>query len=52
MESAPQDFSFLDINYVLSDKGFFVTSTDAAITWARTGAIYWLPSGLLVARSK
>ena len=33
------DPSFLEINNELADKGFFVTSTDEMINWARTGSI-------------
>jgi len=40
MELAGNDSSFLEINNELADKGFFVTSTDEMITWARTGSIY------------
>jgi NADH-quinone oxidoreductase subunit B len=30
----------------LSDKGFLVTSTAAAINWARTGSLHWMTFGL------
>jgi NADH-quinone oxidoreductase subunit B len=42
MEPVATDTSFLEINNELADKGFFVTSTDEMITWARTGSIYWV----------
>jgi NADH-quinone oxidoreductase subunit B len=35
-----------EINSVLADKGFFVTSSDALITWARTGSLMWMTFGL------
>ncbi|WP_083742272.1 NuoB/complex I 20 kDa subunit family protein [Bradyrhizobium mercantei] len=46
MESAGNDTSFLEINNELADRGFFVTSVDEMITWARTGAVYWVTFGL------
>ena len=46
MEFVGQDSSFLEINSELADKGFFVTSTNEMITWARTGSIYWVTLGL------
>lgn len=30
----------------LADKGFLVTSTAAAINWARTGSLHWMTFGL------
>ncbi|HEY4941756.1 MAG TPA: NADH-quinone oxidoreductase subunit B family protein [Rhizomicrobium sp.] len=30
----------------LQDKGFFVTSADAIIHWARTGSLHWMTFGL------
>ncbi|TIW42174.1 MAG: NADH-quinone oxidoreductase subunit B, partial [Mesorhizobium sp.] len=30
---------FLEINNELADKGFLVTSTEALITWARSGSL-------------
>jgi NADH-quinone oxidoreductase subunit B len=38
--------SFFEINSELADRGFFVTSVDEMITWARTGSIYWVTFGL------
>jgi NADH-quinone oxidoreductase subunit B len=46
VELVAKDPSFLGINNELADKGFFVTSTDDMITWARTGSIYWVTFGL------
>jgi NADH-quinone oxidoreductase subunit B len=46
MELVGQDSSFFEVNNELADKGFFVTSTDEMITWARTGSIYWVTFGL------
>jgi NADH-quinone oxidoreductase subunit B len=46
VELVANDTSFLEINNELADKGFFVTSTDDMITWARTGSIYWVTFGL------
>ena len=37
---------FLDINNELADKGFLVTSTDALITWARSGSLMFMTFGL------
>jgi NADH-quinone oxidoreductase subunit B len=34
------------INNDLADKGFFTTSADALITWARTGSLMWMTFGL------
>jgi NADH-quinone oxidoreductase subunit B len=45
MELVGKDSSFFAINDELADKGFFVTSTDEMITWARTGSIYWVTFG-------
>jgi NADH-quinone oxidoreductase subunit B len=46
VELVADDTSFLEINNELADKGFFVTSTEEMITWARTGSIYWVTFGL------
>nr|WP_281064270.1 NADH-quinone oxidoreductase subunit B [Chelatococcus asaccharovorans] len=46
MELAGHEPSFAMVNHVLADRGFFVTSTDAMITWARTGSMYWVTFGL------
>jgi NADH-quinone oxidoreductase subunit B len=46
VELVAKDTSFLEINNELADKGFFVTSTEEMITWARTGSIYWVTFGL------
>ena len=40
------DAFFGDINAELSDKGFLVTSSEALITWARTGSLMWMTFGL------
>ncbi len=37
---------FVGINDQLSDKGFLVTSTEALITWARTGSLMYMTFGL------
>ena len=37
---------FLGINEELSDKGFLVTSTEALITWARSGSLMYMTFGL------
>ena len=37
---------FGDIQNDLADKGFFTTSADALITWARTGSLMWMTFGL------
>jgi NADH-quinone oxidoreductase subunit B len=46
LELVGKDSSFFEIDNELADKGFFVTSTDEMITWARTGSIYWVTFGL------
>jgi NADH-quinone oxidoreductase subunit B len=46
MELVGKDSSFIEISNELADKGFFVTSTDEMITWARTGSLYWVTLGL------
>jgi len=33
---------FLEINNELADKGFLVTSTEALITWARSGSLMFM----------
>ena len=43
---AIRDSAFVEVNNELADRGFFVTSTDEMITWARTGSIYWVTLGL------
>ena len=30
----------------IDNKGFFVTSTEALINWARTGSLHWMTFGL------
>src|SRR5450432_2813994 len=35
-----------EINNDLADKGFFTTSADALINWARTGSLMWMTFGL------
>jgi len=40
------DDFYQGINEELVDKGFLVTSTDALITWARTGSLMWMTFGL------
>ena len=37
---------FGEIRDDLADKGFFTTSADALITWARTGSLMWMTFGL------
>jgi NADH-quinone oxidoreductase subunit B len=37
---------FLEINDELADKGFLVTSTEALITWARSGSLMFMTFGL------
>jgi NADH-quinone oxidoreductase subunit B len=37
---------FGEINNELADKGFLTTSTDELITWARTGSLMWMQTGL------
>jgi len=37
---------FGEWNSELSDKGFLVTSSEALITWARTGSLMWMTFGL------
>ena len=37
---------FVGINDELADKGFLVTSTEALITWARTGSLMYMTFGL------
>src|SRR4051794_26288434 len=41
-----RDPYFLEVNHELSDKGFFVTATDALIPWARPGSLMWMTWGL------
>ena len=40
------DQFFGELNSELSDKGFLVTSSEALITWARTGSLMWMTFGL------
>ena len=40
------DPTFRDFNAELSDRGFLVTSSEALITWARTGSLMWMTFGL------
>jgi NADH-quinone oxidoreductase subunit B len=40
------DAFFGEINSELADKGFLVTSSEALITWARTGSLMWMTFGL------
>lgn len=40
------DVFFGELNNELSDKGFLVTSSEALITWARTGSLMWMTFGL------
>jgi NADH-quinone oxidoreductase subunit B len=37
---------FGELNNELSDKGFLVTSSEALVTWARTGSLMWMTFGL------
>ena len=40
------DRFFGELNGELSDKGFLVTSSEALVTWARTGSLMWMTFGL------
>jgi NADH-quinone oxidoreductase subunit B len=40
------DEYFAGLNNKLSDKGFFVTTADDLITWARSGSLMWMTFGL------
>ncbi len=40
------DRFFTEINDELADKGFLVTSSEALITWARTGSLMFMTFGL------
>ncbi|MCA0369392.1 MAG: NADH-quinone oxidoreductase subunit B, partial [Proteobacteria bacterium] len=43
----PEQGRFIgELNDELSDKGFIVTSSEALITWARTGSLMWMTFGL------
>ena len=35
-----------DFSSQMSDKGFFVTSSESLINWARTGSLHWMTFGL------
>ncbi|MDV3250828.1 NADH-quinone oxidoreductase subunit B [Devosia sp. BK] len=37
---------FMGVNNELADKGFFVTTAAQLITWARTGSLMWMQTGL------
>lgn len=37
---------FGEVNNALADRGFFVTSADKVIQWARTGSLMWMQFGL------
>jgi NADH-quinone oxidoreductase subunit B len=37
---------FADINNELADKGFLTTTVAQLITWARTGSLMWMQTGL------
>src|ERR1700759_3009237 len=41
-----KDPFFGELNDQLADKGFFVTTTDDLIQWARTGSLMWMTFGL------
>jgi NADH-quinone oxidoreductase subunit B len=48
-EGKPADSSdpyFMEIRHDLSDKGFFTTSAEELITWARSGSLMWMTFGL------
>src|SRR4051794_36373740 len=48
-EGKPADSSdplFLQVRGDLADKGFFTTSAEELITWARTGSLMWMTFGL------
>jgi NADH-quinone oxidoreductase subunit B len=38
--------NFIELSDTLADKGYVVTTTQALITWARTGSMMWLQFGL------
>src|SRR4051794_35772037 len=42
----PSDPYFTEISDELSDKGFLVAAVDDLITWARTGSLMWMQTGL------
>ncbi len=37
---------FVGVNNELADKGFLVTTVSQLITWARTGSLMWMQTGL------
>ena len=40
------DSSVNNFQSEMSDKGFFVTSSESLINWARTGSLHWMTFGL------
>ena len=36
----------------MSDKGFFITSSESLINWARTGSLHWMTFGLACCASE
>ena len=45
-QAGVDDRFFLEVNHELSDRGFFITTADNLITWARTGSLMWMTFGL------
>ena len=37
---------FVEINNELADKGFLVSTVSQLVTWARTGSLMWMQTGL------
>ena len=37
---------FTELSDELADRGFLVTALDELITWARTGSLMWMQTGL------
>jgi NADH-quinone oxidoreductase subunit B len=46
VNTAPDDQFFAGVNNELADKGFMVTTVAQLITWARTGSLMWMQTGL------
>jgi NADH-quinone oxidoreductase subunit B len=44
--ASPDDQFFAGVNNELADKGFMVTTVAQLITWARTGSLMWMQTGL------
>ena len=45
-DDVDKNTSAQELNRVLQDKGFLVTSTEDIINWARTGSLHWMTFGL------